>query len=125
MQYNVNTPAEYLAALEPDWRKDSLLALRDLIRTNDPTLSESIAYKMLAYGAEGQAVFHLNAQKNYVSLYVGDTKKIDPAGELLAGLDLGKGCIRFKKSQIVRETRIGEFIAQTIAAWRAGADVGC
>jgi len=125
MLYDVNTPTEYLQALEDDWRKPKLMELRALIQQAAPELIEGISYKMLSYGSETQNVFHLNAQRAYVSLYVGDTKKIDAAGALLEGIDKGKGCIRFKKSTKVADTRIDEFIVKTIEAWRAGKDIEC
>lgn len=125
MLYDVKTPEEYLEALEPDWRKEKLEELRKLIQTAGPELTEGIGYKMLSYGANDQTVFHLNAQMNYVSLYVGDTKKIDAAGDLLKGIDKGKGCLRFKKSTIVAETQIDKFIARTIELWKAGKDIDC
>lgn len=125
MQYEVQTPADYLTTLEKDWRFDTLQALRTLINAKAPSLEEGINYKMLSYGDEQGVVFHLNAQKNYVSLYVGDIDKIDPAGELLAGLSCGKGCIRFKKSMSVADSRIDEFIEQTITLWEQGTDIDC
>lgn len=45
---------------------------------------------MLNYGVleDDNYVFALNAQKNYVSLYVGDISKVDPSVELWRnGLD--------------------------------------
>ena len=82
-------------------------------------------YKMLGYGLGDRYVFHLNAQKGCVSLYAGNSAKIDPHGTLLDGLSVGKGCIRFSKTKSVPGTRIDELIARSIALWRAGADTGC
>jgi len=70
-------------------------------------------------------VFGLNAQKGYVSLYVGDAKKIDPEGGLLKGLSVGKGCIRFTRSNRIAATGIREFIERTAAMARRGEDVDC
>ena len=125
MQYNVNDVEEYLAILENDWRKDTLLALRALINEFAPGLTEAIKYKMLSYGDEKGSLFYLNAQKNYVSLYVGDTKKIDPDGISLKSLDLGKGCIRFKKTVQPEDTKIKDFITTAKSLWDQGVDVGC
>jgi len=125
MQYDVNTPAEYLEALEDDWRREKLQNLRKIILSKAPELGESIQYKMLGYGDNEETIFHLNAQKNYVSLYVGNTKKIDQHGDLLKDLDIGKGCIRFKKSISISDTRIEEFIERTIDLWRNGEDTSC
>jgi hypothetical protein len=80
---------------------------------------------MLSYEDDRGPVFALNAQKGYVSFYVGNAEKVDPAGELLGGLDCGKGCIRFKKSVKVPETKIGEFISRAAAMRRQGGDIEC
>lgn len=125
MQYDAPSPAEYLEMLADDWRKPTLLELREIILAQAPELREHIQYKMLAYSDDAQTVFQLNAQKNYVSLYVGDTKKIDESGEMLRGLNIGKGCIRFAKSKVVADTRIEEFIQQTITLWKSGVDIDC
>ena len=127
VQYDVKTPEEYLEVLEENWRKEKLLIIRDLILDYAPELEENIRYKMLNFGdiKMDNYVFALNAQKHYVSLYVGPIEKIDPKYEMLADFNLGKGCIRVKKSNILEETSLKEFIHQTIDLWRAGQDVGC
>lgn len=126
MQYDVATPAEYLEVLEDDWRRDMLLELRDLILESGPQLAEGIEYKMLVYKDEaGESVIALNAQKHYVSLYVGTSSKVDPDGSLLDGLDCGKGCIRFKKTKKIAETRIDEFIRRALELHAEGVDISC
>ena len=125
MQYNALTPAEYLDVLEEDWRKETLLQIRDVILEKAYDFKERIHYKMLCYTDELGDLFHLNAQKHYVSLYVGDSAKVDPDGSLLKGLNLGKGCIRFKKSVKVTDTRIDEFIERAVQLWKEGIDIGC
>jgi uncharacterized protein YdhG (YjbR/CyaY superfamily) len=125
MQYDAKTPAEYLKMLDDDWRKEKLLAFRKLLKTYAPELEESVQWKVLSYADSKGGLFALNAQKNYVSFYVGDAKKIDPDGSLLAGLNVGKGCIRFTKSKQLEDTRIAEFIAKAMAMRRRGEDFGC
>lgn len=125
MKYDVTSPAEYMKALAPDWRRTTLEELRELLRENAPELTEGIAYKMLSYHDGERLVFGLNAQKNYVSFYIGDATKVDPDGSLLEGLDRGKGCIRFKKSVLVSETKIAEFIARATEMYRKDLDIGC
>ena len=125
MQYNVTTPAEYMGALEKDWRLDTLQELRKIIKLKASDYTEGIQYKMLGYSDEKGLVFSLNAQRNYVSFYVGDTEKVDTSGDLLKGINKGKGCIRFKKTNIVANTRIDEFIEQAVALRKKGVDIGC
>ncbi len=125
MQYDVSTPEEYLTALEDDWRRRTLMQIRHLIQTAGPQLREGIEYKMLCYSDTVGSIFHLNAQKNYVSLYVGNIQKIDAEGTLLQGLSLGKGCIRFKAKDEVDGTQIARFIEQAINLRAAGEDIEC
>jgi uncharacterized protein YdhG (YjbR/CyaY superfamily) len=111
--------------LDNDWRREKLLELRDLITSHDTGLIEGISYKMLSYSDQRGIIFGLNAQKHYVSLYVGDAKKIDTDGSLLEGLNIGKGCIRFSKTTSVAGTNIDEFIERAIAMWKRGEDTDC
>ncbi len=114
MQYDAKTPADYLKMLEPDWRKDKLLELRALIQKHGAELEEGIKYGVLVYKYHQGSGFGLNAQKNSVNFYVGTASKIDPDGTLLAGLSVGKGCIRFKKTTVVAQTRIEDFIKKEL-----------
>ena len=125
MLYDAKTPAEYLDQLEDDWRRNTLMELRALVLATSPHIEEFIHYRMLGYGVANNFVFHLNAQRGYVSLYVGNISKIDPTGEWVAGLSIGKGCIRFTKSKPVGKSRIDEFISRAVELWLAGADVKC
>ena len=125
MLYKADSPEEYLALLDDDWRRDTLTRLRALIQSLAPDIDESVNYKMLGYGKGENFLFHLNAQKNYVSLYVGNAATIDPDGDLLQGLNVGKGCIRFSKSINIDDTRIDEFIQKAFSMWQEGADISC
>ncbi|WP_462252010.1 DUF1801 domain-containing protein [Ekhidna sp.] len=123
MQYEASNPSEYMSLLEDDWRKDKLTELRKMLL--ELSLEEGIKYKMLSYADEKGIMFQLNAQKNYVALYVGNASKVDPTGELLAGIDHGKGCLRFKKSTNISETQIDSFINKALDMWRKEEDFGC
>lgn len=125
MLYDVGTPEEYMEVLEDDWRKQKLLALRGLILKHGPEVTEGIQYKMLSYGDQNGVIFHLNAQQNYVSLYVGNASKVDPEGSLLKGIDVGKGCLRFKKTLKVENTKVEEFIVRSFEMWKDNQDIGC
>lgn len=124
MQYEVGSPEEYLSALTEDWRKKTLLEVRQLIQAYEG-MTEVIEYKMLNYALNGRSAFHLNAQKNYVSLYVGTIDKVPDAERLLEGLDRGKGCIRIKKSVNVANTHLGEFIANVVDLYQKGQEADC
>jgi len=125
MQYDAKNSDEYLELLEDDWRKEKLLAIREMILAFAPELEEVIRYKMLNYGKDDKYVFALNAQKHYVSLYVGTIDKVENAESLLAGYNYGKGCIRVKKSIKIEDTGLEQFIQKTVDMWRAGEDTSC
>jgi uncharacterized protein YdhG (YjbR/CyaY superfamily) len=125
MQYDVETATDYLEVLEDDWRKATLLALRELLLENPATLTEGINYKMLSYSDSKGVIFHLNAQKNYVSLYVGDIQKIDPLCVVLKGVSQGKGCIRFSKKTDVSQSGVEQFVSLAIKLWQEDEDIGC
>ena len=69
---------------------------------------------MLCFDYKGDHIFHLNAQKAHVGLYVCNTKKVDEDGSLLAGIGHGKGCIRFKKKTPVGEGVLTKLIQNAI-----------
>jgi uncharacterized protein YdhG (YjbR/CyaY superfamily) len=126
MQYEATSPTHYLSLLDNDWRTEKLMRIREMIRLHVPELKEVIRYKMLAYDAgNDDLILGLNAQKGYVSLYVGNIEKIDHTGELLHGYNMGKGCIRLKKTSVIDDGRIEKFIQRTAEVWRAGGDVKC
>lgn len=125
MQYQVNSPDAYFDALDKDWRKEKLLHVRDLILKHGSDLNESIEYKMLAYGKNDKNIFHLNAQRAYVSLYVGTINKVEGAEDMLKDFDKGKGCIRIKKSVDIANTGLETFIKKTIELWNSGGNTDC
>ncbi len=127
MEYNVNTPAEYINAVrnDNDWRLEKLESLRALIKSKAPEIVEDINGNVLRYSDNERVLCYLHAQKNHVGLYVGDVKTIDADGKLLNGIDVGKGCIRFKKSVVIADTRIDEFVEQAVALWKTGVDFSC
>jgi uncharacterized protein YdhG (YjbR/CyaY superfamily) len=125
MQYEVKTPSEYLEQLEDDWRKEKLIQVREMIKKNGPDLVEGIEYKMLSYAKSEKSIFNLNAQRAYLSLYVGTINKVEDAQELLKDFDTGKGCIRIKKKVTISETGLEEFIKRTIELWEKGGNTDC
>jgi len=125
MQYDAKSPEDYLEQLDEDWRKEKLEQVREIILNQGPQLKEDMEYKMLCYGYGEKNIFHLNAQRNYVSLYVGTINKLENASELLEKFSKGKGCIRIKKSVDLPETGLEEFIKRTIDLWDRGGDTDC
>lgn len=101
------------------------MQVRALLLQVVPHLHEGIEYKMLNYTWNGKSIFHLNAQKHYVSLYIGTINKVANADELLKGLDRGKGCIRIKKSVSIADTQLSLFIGQVMVQYIQGNGADC
>jgi hypothetical protein len=52
---------------------------------------------MLEYRLNGDVFAHLNAQKSYVGVYLGDLALLDPDSRIIGSLDTGKSCVRLKR----------------------------
>lgn len=86
----------YLAEV-PDERRAALTRLRELCRAELRGFSEEMEYGMPTYQRDGTAEIAFASQKRYISFYLmrGDVR--DAFQERLAGQDMGKGCLRFRK----------------------------
>lgn len=125
MQYESKNASEYIENLETDWRKEKLEEVRNMIKSIGPDLKEGIEYKMLSYHIGDKPIFHLNAQKAYVSLYVGTITKVANSETLLKEFYVGKGCIRIKKNTNIPETKLNEFITMTLLLGKQGGNTDC
>ena len=77
MQYDAETPEQYLGMLDDDWRREKLLAIRHKMLAV-PGVTEGIGYKMLAYH-RGDTVFaHLNASESLCGGLPGRSRKDRP-----------------------------------------------
>lgn len=95
MKYEADTPADYLNALDEDWRKEKLIAVRDLMLEAGAT--ETMGYGMLRYVIGDGILAHMNAQKHYLGIYLGDLESIDPGAAIRGKMSCGKTCLRVKK----------------------------
>ena len=95
MQYEADTPKEYFQVIEDDWRKERLLAIRDMMLAEGA--SEGMGYGMLRYEVGGGILAHLNAQKHYVGVYLGELEDIDPGSIIRGNMNCGKSCLRVRK----------------------------
>jgi len=85
----------YLDGLDPVSR-ESLGALRALIREVVPEAVESMRYRMPTYEFKGNPLCGFAARKKYMSLYI-HTRLFEKYKDRLQGLDMGKECIRFRR----------------------------
>ncbi|MEO6851510.1 MAG: DUF1801 domain-containing protein [Mucilaginibacter sp.] len=141
MQSTAQTPQQYIDELPPD-RKEIIMKMRDAILANLPEgFEEVIGYGMLGYVVPHSIYpkgYHCNpklplpfmnlgSQKNFIALYAtnvyGDENLKDwfvaeYPKHSKAKLDMGKGCIRFKKMDDIPYQLIGELSGKlTLQQW--------
>jgi len=124
VNYAAKSPEEYLSVIDHDWRYETLTKLRAIILELAPEWEEVIDYNMLGYGPPEDPVMHLNAQKGYVGLYVGNVKTVDPDGSILGPMNNGKGCVRFKKRNAIGD-EARAFIHRYLELKNQGIELGC
>lgn len=88
----------YLAGV-PAERRDALTRLRQVCRAELTGFDEVMAYGMPAYERDGAAEIAFASQKQHISFYLMRTDVRDAFEERLAGQDMGKGCLRFRKPE--------------------------
>ncbi len=87
--------AKYLASL-PEADRIVLEELRGWITKAAPLATEGMAYGMPTY-LLAEPIVAYKRQKNHFSLYFCGGEAVSRHAEELRDLDVGKGCIRFKK----------------------------
>ncbi len=141
MQYEANTPDEYIEQL-PEERKVAISKIRNAILQQLPKgFEECISYKMIGYVVPHSAYpdgYHCNpklplpfmnlaSQKNFVAVYhsgiYADPKLMDwfvseYPKHCKRKLDMGKSCIRFKYMDDIPYDLLGELASKmTVEDW--------
>jgi uncharacterized protein YdhG (YjbR/CyaY superfamily) len=91
---------EYLAEV-PEDRREVLARLRQLCRSELRGFDESMSYGMPTYERDGTAEIAFASQRQYISFYVMRSDVRQALEERLAGQDMGKSCLRFRKPEKV------------------------
>ena len=113
MRSSATTVTGYIEEQPSDW-KPTLKKLRAACRRELRGYSESLQYGMPAYARAGQVEVTFAKQAHYLSLYILKKPVFDAHRGDLAGLSLGKGCIRYRRpgqidwdvvSRLLSETR--------------------
>ncbi|MFE2032189.1 iron chaperone [Streptomyces scopuliridis] len=109
-----NDVAGYLAEV-PEERRDALVRLRRLCREELDGFGEVMAYGMPAYERDGAAEIAFASQKQYISFYLmrGDVR--EAFEERLAGQDMGKGCLRFRRPETIDFDLLRDLLRATAA----------
>jgi uncharacterized protein YdhG (YjbR/CyaY superfamily) len=102
---------QYLDRLEPE-RRQALTELRSLVLETVPGAVETLRYKMPTYERDGEVLCAFASQKRYMSLYM-DVDLVEKHRDELAGLDVGKSCIRFRRLEQLPMDRIVSILRET------------
>ncbi|WP_194819339.1 iron chaperone [Nocardia sp. XZ_19_385] len=114
VQSKAATVDEYLAEL-PEERREVLSRLRELCRQELVGFDEAMQFGMPGYVRDGVAEFGFASQKQYISVYVVRSDVRKAFDERLAGFDMGKSCLRFRKAADVDFELLRELIVATAA----------
>jgi uncharacterized protein YdhG (YjbR/CyaY superfamily) len=98
MQSTATDVSSYLQEL-PEDRRVSLTKLRHLCLDTLVGYEEGMDYGMPGYKKNGVGEVGFASQKNYISLYILKEPVIAAYRAQLAGLSVGKGCIRYSKPE--------------------------
>jgi uncharacterized protein YdhG (YjbR/CyaY superfamily) len=111
MKSDAETVEEYLSELDSELRT-ALSSIRQLVHTTVPEAEETMRYGMPTFEYRDHVLCAAAAQKHYMSLYV-DVDLLAEHHDRLAGLSLGKSCIRFTALDSLPLDVVGEILEQT------------
>ena len=108
----------YIARLPPE-RRAEMEALRAFVHQAIGEGRETIWYRMPAFEAGG-LVCTIAAQARHYAVYVCDPALLDAYRARFAGLDLGKGCIRFQAFDAVPREALHDILQEAARnpGWR-------
>lgn len=89
---------DYLAAT-PSARHQALKEVREACLELLPGFSETMHYGMPSYERDNEVEVAFASQKQYISFYVLRTDVLEVHRPRLEGLDVGKGCIRYRNPE--------------------------
>jgi uncharacterized protein YdhG (YjbR/CyaY superfamily) len=100
----------------PEARRACLERLRSLCLETLAGYDEVMEYGMPAYTKDGKVEVAFASQKHYLSLYILKPDVVRANAELLRGLNVGKGCIRFSRPEAVDFAVVARLLADTVAS---------
>jgi uncharacterized protein YdhG (YjbR/CyaY superfamily) len=113
MQSKAKTVELYLKEV-PVKRQAALAELRKLCVEVLDGYQETMEYGMPSYKPKGGEVeVAFASQKNYISFYIMKKEALDKHRPKLAGLNVGKGCIRYTKPEKIDFDLVRELLAES------------
>ncbi|MFE3255060.1 iron chaperone [Nocardia sp. NPDC059091] len=99
----------------PEERRAVLAELRRLCRKELVGFDEVMAYGMPAYERDRVAEIAFASQKQYISFYLMRSDVRAAFEEQLAGQDMGKGCLRFRRPENIDFDLLRDLLRATAA----------
>lgn len=105
----------------PAQRREVLSAIRQACQRELAGFTEVMTYGMPGYRRDGGEIeVAFASQKSYISLYILRTEVVAAHTDQLAGLDRGKGCIRFRRPAQVNLELVTSLLRATAQASGGG-----
>jgi uncharacterized protein YdhG (YjbR/CyaY superfamily) len=106
----------YIDEQGSEWRP-TIKKLRAACRRELKGYEENMAYGMPSYLRGGQIEVAFGKQARYLSLYILKQPVFDAHSADLAGLSLGKGCIRYRRPEQVDWNVVASLLSETRASF--------
>ena len=90
----MNEVDAYIETAPPE-RQDTLTRLREECRTRLEGYEEGMEFRMPSYRRDGVVEVSFANQSRYISFYVMKPGVLEAHSDRLAGLSVGKSCVRF------------------------------
>jgi uncharacterized protein YdhG (YjbR/CyaY superfamily) len=103
---------EYLDEYDGEWR-EALIQLRSTCKTLLAGYDEVMAHGMPTYGRSGRIEVSFAKQAQYLSVYILKEAILDLHRAELAGLSVGKGCIRYRRVDQIDWNLIAQLLVDT------------
>jgi uncharacterized protein YdhG (YjbR/CyaY superfamily) len=102
----------YLAQAPAD-RRPFLVKLRELCRKSLKGYEEGMEFGMPTYGKNGTVEVAFASQKAYISVYIMKEAVMNAYRPMLTGLNVGKGCIRYKSGAKIDYAALEQLLRAT------------
>ena len=115
MQSSAKSVTAYLKEV-PAARREALIKLRKLCRDTLTDFKESMEYSGPCYSRDGVVEVGFASQKNFIGLYILRTDVMRSHRYLLTvkGITLGKGAIRYSKSEHIDFNVVESMLRATV-----------
>lgn len=114
-----HTVAQYIADTPPKARK-ALKALRAVIKSVAPGVTERISYGIPTFDLDGRYLLYLAAFDKHISIYPVTRAMVSESGDAIAPYRSGKGTLRFPLDRAMPVALVRKLARLRVKERRAG-----